>query len=127
MNRRIAVTRTSANCLAITYTPITQLHADPRNARVHSPRQIKQLAKSIETFAFVVPVLVDAQGRVLAGHGRLLAAQKLGMHLVPCPSGARVHRWLRFGRYRREYPASAYGVLSGNPNEAGRAGGGALR
>jgi DNA modification methylase len=69
--------------LAIEYTPIEALRLDPRNPRQHSPKQIRQIAVSIDTFGFIVPVLVDALGMLLAGHGRLLAAQSLGMTQVP--------------------------------------------
>jgi len=48
-----------------------------------SPKQIRQIARSIETFTFLVPVLVDGQGNVLAGHGRILAALQLGWTEVP--------------------------------------------
>ena len=57
---------------------IDTLRFDGRNPRMHSPRQIKQLARSIATFGFTVPVLIDADGRVIAGHGRCLAAESLG-------------------------------------------------
>jgi len=50
---------------------------------VHSERQLKQLAKSIRTFGFVQPVLIDGARRVLAGHGRIEAAKLLGLHEVP--------------------------------------------
>ena len=48
-----------------------------------SPKQIRQIARSIETFTFLVPVLVDGQGNVLAGLGRILAALQLGWTEVP--------------------------------------------
>lgn len=54
-----------------------------RNARTHSAKQIAQLAASINQFGFVNPVLLDAKGRVVAGHGRLAAARQLGMTSVP--------------------------------------------
>jgi len=54
-----------------------------RNARIHSPKQVRQIARSIEAFGFNVPVLVDADSNVLAGHGRILAAQLLGWKEVP--------------------------------------------
>ena len=63
--------------LSIAYLPIDQLKSDPRNARQHSAKQIRQIAKSIETFGFNVPLLIDAEGNVIAGHGRLLAAKRL--------------------------------------------------
>ena len=54
------------------------------NARTHSPEQVKQIAASIEEFGFTNPVLVDAEGGIIAGHGRVLAAQQLGLRQVPC-------------------------------------------
>lgn len=64
--------------------PIADLVAYDRNARTHSPEQVRQLCNSIETFGFTNPVLVDDQNRVIAGHGRLQAATALGMDVVPC-------------------------------------------
>lgn len=54
-----------------------------RNARTHSPEQVKQIAESITRFGFTVPVLVDEAGGIIAGHGRVLAAQLLGLVEVP--------------------------------------------
>jgi DNA modification methylase len=54
-----------------------------RNARTHSDEQVAQIAASIREFGFTVPVLVDEQGTVVAGHGRLLAAQRLGLTEIP--------------------------------------------
>ena len=62
---------------------IIDLKPDARNARVHKPRQIALLAKSIKAFGFNVPILIDSEGNVLAGHCRLLACEKLGMTEVP--------------------------------------------
>ncbi|WP_051213316.1 site-specific DNA-methyltransferase [Rubritepida flocculans] len=53
------------------------------NARTHSAEQVAQIAASILEFGFVAPVLVDERGEVIAGHGRLLAAQSLGLDTVP--------------------------------------------
>jgi DNA methylase/ParB/Sulfiredoxin domain len=69
--------------ITIAYLPISMLKLDPRNPRVHSPRQVRQIARSVEAFGFNVPVLIDADNRVLAGHGRILAAQLLGWTEVP--------------------------------------------
>lgn len=55
-----------------------------RNARTHSKKQIRQIADSIETFGFTNPVLIDRENVILAGHGRLAAAQMLGLQAVPC-------------------------------------------
>src|SRR5262249_33425132 len=49
----------------------------------HSKKQVRQIANSIKTFNFNVPILIDGEGNVIAGHGRLLAAQELGMTEVP--------------------------------------------
>lgn len=67
----------------VIYRPLSELKLDPDNPRVHTPRQIRQIARSIETFRFVVPVLIDAQQKVIAGHGRILAALRLGWTEVP--------------------------------------------
>jgi DNA modification methylase len=53
------------------------------NARTHSAEQVAQIAASILEFGFVAPVLVDERGEIIAGHGRLLAAQSLGLETVP--------------------------------------------
>jgi len=63
--------------------PIDAIHPDPRNPRQHSNRQITQIARSIETFGFTVPVLIDRDAKLIAGHGRLLACRKLGWTQVP--------------------------------------------
>jgi DNA modification methylase len=65
------------------YRPPADLKLDPLNPRVHSPRQIGQLRRSIETFDFNVPILIDAKLKVIAGHARLLACQSLGWSEVP--------------------------------------------
>jgi DNA modification methylase len=53
------------------------------NARTHSKRQIEQIARSIERFGFLNPVLIDASGAIIAGHGRVEAARQLGLGHVP--------------------------------------------
>ena len=55
-----------------------------RNSRTHSETQIAQVAASIREFGFTNPVLIDGENSIIAGHGRLLAARKLGMATVPC-------------------------------------------
>ena len=54
------------------------------NARTHSDEQINQIAGSIKEFGFNNPILLDGENGVVAGHGRLLAAKKLGLKEVPC-------------------------------------------
>lgn len=55
-----------------------------RNARTHSPAQVAQIAASIREFGFTNPVLVDQDDGIIAGHGRVMAAQQLGLAEVPC-------------------------------------------
>ena len=54
------------------------------NSRTHSDEQINQVASSIKEFGFTNPVLVDEQNGIVAGHGRVMAANKLGLEEVPC-------------------------------------------
>lgn len=72
-----------AQRLTVQYRLISSLKLDPKNPRLHSKKQIRQLAKSIEAFSFNNPVLIDAGGRVISGHGRVLACQLLGIQEVP--------------------------------------------
>jgi hypothetical protein len=67
----------------VIYRQISELKLSPKNPRSHSPRQIRQIARSIQAFGFNVPVLVDTKDQVLAGHGRILACQLLGWSEVP--------------------------------------------
>ena len=69
--------------LTLEYVPLEGLTLDPENARLHKPAQLKQIAASIEAFAFNVPVLVDRDGKVLAGHGRVMACRQLGWTDIP--------------------------------------------
>ena len=55
-----------------------------RNSRPHSAEQVSQIAASIREWGWTTPVLVDEDGGIIAGHGRVLAAQKLGITDVPC-------------------------------------------
>ena len=69
--------------LSIVYRRVADLKPEPLNPRHHSKKQIRQIAKSIDTFGFVVPVLVDADLNVISGHGRLLACLEPGITEVP--------------------------------------------
>ncbi|MDO8431321.1 MAG: DNA methyltransferase [Candidatus Binatus sp.] len=69
--------------IKVSYLPIAQLVLNARNPRFHSPRQIRQIARSIEAFGFNVPVLIDSKREVIAGHGRVLACKLLGRTEVP--------------------------------------------
>lgn len=55
-----------------------------RNSRTHSDAQVAQIAASIKEFGFTNPVLIDGEGGIIAGHGRVLAARKLNINEVPC-------------------------------------------
>jgi len=69
--------------LAITYRRVEELKPDPANPRRHSRKQLRQIAESIKVFDFIVPVLTDRDGKIVAGHGRTEAANALGMTQVP--------------------------------------------
>jgi hypothetical protein len=68
---------------ALELLPPGALKAYPRNARTHSAKQVRQIARSIERFGFNNPVLVDEGNQIIAGHGRVLAALELGLAEVP--------------------------------------------
>jgi len=69
--------------LAVEQWAIEKVLPYARNARLHTPQQIEFLQASIKEYGFVNPVLVDDQGVLIAGHGRILAAQKIGHKVVP--------------------------------------------
>ena len=75
--------RYGASRLAVRYKSIVALRLDPQNPRLHSRKQLRQIANSIASFGFNVPVLIDAEKSVIAGHGRVLAAKQLGWTEVP--------------------------------------------
>ncbi len=55
-----------------------------RNSRTHSDAQVAQIAASIKEFGFTNPILIDADGGIIAGHGRIMAARQMGLTTVPC-------------------------------------------
>ena len=69
--------------LKIAYLPPDHLRRSSRNARSHSKKQLKQIARSIERFGFVNPVLIADDLEIIAGHGRVEAAKMLGLKQVP--------------------------------------------
>ncbi|WP_258117159.1 ParB/Srx family N-terminal domain-containing protein [Mesorhizobium onobrychidis] len=69
--------------LAVEYRPAAALIPYAKNARTHSDAQVAQIAASIREFGWTNPVLVDGANGIIAGHGRLLAARKLGLQQVP--------------------------------------------
>ncbi|PPD29742.1 MAG: DNA methylase N-4 [Hyphomicrobium sp.] len=69
--------------LVIEHRPPGDLKPYARNARTHSPKQIAEIAASIRAFGFNNPVLIDKDGGIVAGHGRVEAAKVLGLETVP--------------------------------------------
>ena len=67
----------------VSMRPVRDLVPSERNPRSHSPEHVRQIVASIQEFGFTIPLLVDEKGELIAGHGRLLAAQELGMREVP--------------------------------------------
>jgi DNA modification methylase len=67
----------------VSFCAIADLHPHPDNARKHSRAQVRAIAKSIETFEFTAPILIDAKRQILAGHGRWEASKILGLSHVP--------------------------------------------
>lgn len=68
---------------AVSRRPVSELTPYAANARIHSPEQVGEIARSIREFGFTVPVLVDEAGGIIAGHGRVMAAKELGLDDVP--------------------------------------------
>ncbi len=75
--------RTKNDKQQIEYVQLSELTPYARNSRTHSPEQVKRIAASIREFGFTNPVLIDSDGTIIAGHGRVLAAQHLQMDNVP--------------------------------------------
>lgn len=69
--------------LTVTTVPLGALKPFARNARVHSRKQIGQIAQSMKTFGWINPVLVDGNYEIIAGHGRVEAAKTLGLEQIP--------------------------------------------
>ncbi len=80
--REAQPTRTEAS-LAIEYLPVGDLVPYAGNSRKHSPDQIAAIAGSIRRFGFVNPVLIDAEGTIVAGHARVMAARQAGLQKIP--------------------------------------------
>lgn len=71
-----------AENLSIRYVPLNTLKENPENARLHGS-EIEFIVNSIEKFGFASPILVDKKNVIIAGHGRLQAARKVGLEKVP--------------------------------------------
>ena len=63
---------------------VEKLKPYEKNAKVHSEDQVQKIADSIQEFGFISPCLIDNENRIIAGHGRVMAAKLLGMKTVPC-------------------------------------------
>lgn len=63
--------------------PVDKLIPYARNSRTHNDEQVAQIVASIKEFGFTNPILVGADDVIIAGHGRLLAAQRMGLKEVP--------------------------------------------
>jgi hypothetical protein len=84
MNARDQSTNSAdERALQVEYRPLDRLIPYARNARTHSDRQVAEIAASILEFGWTNPILVDGDNGVVAGHGRLLAARKLELNMVP--------------------------------------------
>ena len=82
-NSKRKVDETFENSNNITISPIERIKPNPGNARTHPDEQVAQIARSIDEFGFTQPILVDENTMVLAGNGKLRAAQKLNLTEVP--------------------------------------------
>src|SRR5438552_448285 len=82
-NRNSKRITTSSQNLRIEFVAISALKANPFNTHVHPKQQIRKLANSIDAFGVTAPLLVDEDGVLLAGHGRLEAAKLLGLKALP--------------------------------------------
>lgn len=69
--------------MKIEYVAVEELRAYDKNARTHSPDQVAQIVASINEFGFTNPVLIDENNELIAGHGRTMAAQSMGLEKVP--------------------------------------------
>jgi DNA modification methylase len=69
--------------LRLQYLAVDQLKPDPKNARIHTDKQLRQIARSIESLGMNVPILIDSKMQVVAGHGRLAACKLLDIRKVP--------------------------------------------
>ena len=70
--------------MKITEKNVSELIPYVNNSRTHSDEQVAQIAASIKEFGWTNPILIDEESSIIAGHGRLMAARKLGMDKVPC-------------------------------------------
>lgn len=77
------MSRKDIKTLEVKYLPVEKINRYEQNAKLHSPKQVTQIRKSIESFGFLNPILLDDNWEIIAGHGRLEAALQAGMKEVP--------------------------------------------
>ena len=77
-------TTADQQALKVENIAVAMLRPCRNNARLHSSRQVHQIAASIREFGFNNPVLIDRKNQIIAGHGRAAAAKVLGLDVVPC-------------------------------------------
>jgi DNA modification methylase len=78
------MTFSSSSCsIEVTYRGLDEVKAFKKNPRRHSSTQIKRLIESVKTFGFIVPILADRNGEIIAGHARYEVARKLGLQKIP--------------------------------------------
>ncbi len=83
MTAQTRITGPAPEMMAVEHWPVSRLRPFSHNARVHSKKQIRQIADSIKKFGFTNPVLISDDDEIIAGHGRVEAARLLGMETVP--------------------------------------------
>ena len=76
-------TANSRRRVKVVWRKVADLKLQSRNARTHTPKQVRQIGDSIKAFGFYVPVLIDRNSNVIAGHGRIVACRLLGIEDVP--------------------------------------------
>ncbi|MDD3150447.1 MAG: ParB/Srx family N-terminal domain-containing protein [Candidatus Gastranaerophilales bacterium] len=86
------------NNLIVEKAALSTLKTYSNNPKMHNNKQIQQIAESIKKFKFNNPILIDEKNEIIAGHGRLFAAEHLGLKEVPV---ARNFIWLKISRCRR--------------------------
>lgn len=69
--------------MKVEYIPISEITMYPKNAKKHPKEQVERIANSIMEFGWQQPIVIDINNEIVIGHGRLLAAQKLGLEEVP--------------------------------------------
>src|SRR5271169_6325089 len=87
----------------VVFRTFESLRPNPHNTRIHSKRQIKQIAKSIRAFGHLVPILIDENGVIIAGHGRYEAAELMCMQTVPTIVGLDPLSILRYSARSRSF------------------------